>query len=122
MTKLTSLSEKDINTRKKCLKRPGTSVKDPYKTLPPIFSTKEDEQLEGYFVEEETGIQNGGVAMVAYAKMQFTRMTEAEREKFSNTLLKYCKLDTLAMVMIREEFNRLIRNYTVPLDGLAIVE
>lgn len=83
-------------------------VKDPYKTLPPIFDSETDKELEGYFVDEEAGIQNGGAAMTAYAKMQFTRMTVAEREKFSHALLKYCELDTLAMVMIWEEFKRLV--------------
>lgn len=89
-------------------RNPDGSVKDPYKTLPPIFDPGTDAQLEGYFVDEEAGIQNGGAAMTAYAKMQFTRMTDAERGKFSEALLKYCELDTLAMVMIWEEFCRLI--------------
>lgn len=65
------------------------SVKDPYKTLPPVFDPETDERLEGFFVDDETGIQNGGAAMTAYAKMQFTRMTEGERSKFRDSLLKY---------------------------------
>ena len=40
--------------------------------------------------------------MMAYAKMQFSEMSEQEREFYRNALLKYCELDTLAMVMIYE--------------------
>lgn len=83
------------------------TVKDPYKTLPPIFSRETDEELDGYFVDESLGIDNGGAAMTAYAKMQFTIMTKEERQKFREALLKYCELDTLAMVMVWEEFHRL---------------
>ena len=34
--------------------------------------------------------------------MQFTEMSEMEREHLRSMLLKYCELDTLAMVMILE--------------------
>jgi len=36
--------------------------------------------------------------------MQFTDMTDAEREALRNALLQYCELDTLAMVMIYEHW------------------
>ncbi len=38
--------------------------------------------------------------MAAYAKMQFAEITDFERERIISGLLKYCELDTLAMVMI----------------------
>ena len=38
--------------------------------------------------------------MTAYCRMQFSEMSDYEREKLKTTLLKYCELDTLAMVMI----------------------
>jgi len=40
--------------------------------------------------------------MTAYARMQFTEMTEFESKELQKALLKYCELDTLAMVMIWE--------------------
>ena len=40
--------------------------------------------------------------MTAYAKMQFSEMSDAERSAVSSALLKYCELDTLAMVMLFE--------------------
>jgi len=40
--------------------------------------------------------------MMAYCYSQFTEMSEAEREAIRASLLKYCELDTLAMVMLVE--------------------
>jgi hypothetical protein len=45
-------------------------------------------------------IADGGAAMTAYARMQFTQMSEAECDRVSSALLKYCELDTFAMVLI----------------------
>ena len=39
---------------------------------------------------------------MAYARMQFEVMSDYEREELKRALLKYCELDTLAMVMIVE--------------------
>lgn len=49
-----------------------------------------------------TKIANGGAALTAYSRMQFVEMTEAERQQLRSALLKYCELDTLAMVMVYE--------------------
>jgi hypothetical protein len=40
--------------------------------------------------------------MIAYAKLQDSRMPVSEREKLRKQLLRYCELDTLAMVMVYE--------------------
>jgi len=45
-------------------------------------------------------IQEGGTAMMAWARMQFDDVAEQERERVFQALLRYCELDTLAMVMI----------------------
>jgi hypothetical protein len=39
---------------------------------------------------------------IQFSKMQFSEMTEQERNAIIRGLLKYCELDTLAMVMIYE--------------------
>ena len=39
---------------------------------------------------------------MAYAKMQFEHMSDYERNELQTSLLTYCELDTLAMVMIYE--------------------
>ena len=44
--------------------------------------------------------------MIAYARMQFSEMAESERRAIQQALLKYCELDTLAMVMLWEYWNR----------------
>jgi len=46
--------------------------------------------------------REGGAAMMAWAAMQFSDMGEGERKRIAEALLKYCELDTLAMVMIYE--------------------
>ncbi|MBK7892153.1 MAG: DUF2779 domain-containing protein [Bdellovibrionales bacterium] len=79
------------------------AVKDPYLRLPPIFSDLDLEEMDSLIMDGS--IADGGAAMTAYSRMQFTEMTAAERERVANALLKYCELDTLAMVMIWEYWN-----------------
>jgi len=76
------------------------SVVDPYKRLPPIFSDLDLETMDSLVTDGS--IADGGAAMTAYSRMQFTEMSDAESEKVSKALLKYCELDTFAMVMIFE--------------------
>jgi hypothetical protein len=79
---------------------PEGKVLDPYKTLEPIFSTEEDRIIESLY--PETAVADGGAAMMAYARMQFTEMDEHEAQRISQALLRYCELDTFAMVMLFE--------------------
>jgi hypothetical protein len=73
---------------------------DPYKLLPPVF---EDIELnEGERVYDSDELNEGGAAMTAYCRMQFSEMSGAEREAIISALLKYCELDTLAMLLIYE--------------------
>ena len=76
-------------------------VTDPYKLLPPL-APDIPEGVEQLF-DDET-IDEGGAAMVAYAKSQFTQMKPGEVEALRTGLLRYCELDTLAMVMLWEEW------------------
>ncbi len=79
---------------------PEGKVLDPYKTLEPIFSPEEDRVIEALY--PETALADGGAAMMAYARMQFTEMDEQEAQRISQALLRYCELDTFAMVMLFE--------------------
>ncbi len=88
------------------IKNSDGTVKDPYKLLPPIFTDYDQGVLDRMFPEEE--LNNGAAALVAYARMQFTQMNETERSLLRGALLKYCELDTLAMVMLVEELRNLI--------------
>jgi len=78
-------------------------IANPYKMLPPVFQNWSEEDIENTLSEIED-IQNGGAALTAYSRLQYTDMEESEIAKLSKALLKYCELDTLAMVMIFEHF------------------
>ena len=75
-------------------------VKDPYKLLPNLFTniSKKDHIL----LTQEDEINNGSAALTAYAKIQSTEIYTEERTALETGLLRYCELDTLAMVMIFE--------------------
>lgn len=89
------------------VKEEDGKIIDPYKLLPPLLDGLYDEDVE-FLLAEENAIAGGGAAMMAYAKMQFTQMTDIERSLIIDGLLRYCELDTFAMVMIWEHFNHLI--------------
>ena len=75
-------------------------VKDPYDLLPKLFPG--EISVDKRLLTNEVELKNGGAALMAYAKMQFEDMSDYERGTLENALLKYCELDTLAMVMIYE--------------------
>ena len=79
---------------------------DPYKLLPQVFADVDPDKLS--FFEEDEKLKDGGAAMTAFAKMQFTEMGEEERRATIEALLKYCELDTLAMVMLWEHWRKLV--------------
>ena len=75
---------------------------DPYELLKEfkdIIYNEDVFQSEGM---EELEISEGGAAATAYARLQFEDVSAEERTKISNALLRYCEVDTLAMVMIYE--------------------
>lgn len=80
----------------------GDSVIDPYKQLPTLFQDAPEEIDE--LLSEDDSLANGGAALTAYAKIQFTEMSDYEREELRSALLKYCELDTFAMVVIYESW------------------
>ncbi|GAG12686.1 unnamed protein product, partial [marine sediment metagenome] len=74
---------------------------DPYKTLPKIFDECDEEQLD-QLVKGFDEIKEGGAALTAYLKLQFSEVPKEQRKRLKEGLLKYCELDTMAMVMIWE--------------------
>jgi len=81
-------------------------VIDPYKLLPKLFEDISDKDFA--LLSEDDELRDGGSALTAYAKMQFEEMSDYERQEISKALLKYCELDTLAMVMLFEGWKDLI--------------
>ena len=78
---------------------------DPYKTLPPVFDEYDEDQLDS-LVEDLENIAHGGAAMIAYQKLQFSSVPEDQRQQIRQALLKYCELDTMAMVMIWDYWDK----------------
>ena len=81
-------------------------VKDPYKHLPRMFTDISDHDVE--LLSEGDELNNGGLALTAYAKLQFTHMSDYEREELKQALLCYCETDTVAMVFLYEAWREMI--------------
>ncbi len=86
-------------------------VINPYKSLSPIarYITDNSEALsvlenksDSEEIDGDSQINNGGLALYAYGKMQFSNISEEYRDALSKALLSYCELDTMAMVFILE--------------------
>ncbi len=75
-------------------------VMDPYKLLPSMFQDSSEHDQE--MLLGDNVIADGGAALVAYARLQFEDIPANELQEIRKALLKYCELDTLAMVMIIE--------------------
>jgi len=88
---------------------PDGKVENPYKHLDTIASFLEvtPEELERFDTAKQLdeSIANGGAALAAYTKLQFSdaECTEALKE----ALLRYCELDTMSMVFIWEYFHEM---------------
>ncbi len=81
-------------------------VTDPYKRLPKMFADVSNKDMQLLSTSDE--LSDGGAALTAYGRMQFEEMSDYEREEIRQALLKYCELDTLAMVMIYEGWRELL--------------
>ena len=72
----------------------SSTQSDPYGTLPNLDTIESSKRLF-----DDEAIRDGGAAMMAYAKCQFTEISTEKIASLRAALLKYCELDTLAMVM-----------------------
>jgi hypothetical protein len=79
-------------------------VINPYQLLPPVFKDIDAESIETLELDRELHISEGGAATVAYGRLQFSDVSSAQRESVHRSLLRYCELDTLAMIMVFEAF------------------
>lgn len=82
-------------------------IVNPYDRLPKLFDEIDQEKLE--LMSQEDKIQHGGAASTAYARLQFIDISNEERDALCQGLLRYCELDTLAMVMLYEGWMDIIR-------------
>ena len=81
------------------LKMDGKEVVNPYSLLPILDEAPKDAML----------IKNGGAAQAAYSLLQSKALDPSEKEYLESSLLQYCELDTLAMVMIYQYFSEVCR-------------
>jgi hypothetical protein len=81
----------------------GQSYLNPYDLLGnPLGLTQQKlEELEE-LNDSSIEIKNGAMAIIAYSFVQNNNLTLQEVNTYRNALLRYCELDTLAMVMVFE--------------------
>ena len=82
-------------------------VSDPYERLPKMFQDMPEKNIN--LSIEDDSLSDGGAALMAYGKMQFSEISEYKRKELIQALLKYCELDTLAMVMIFEGWREMLK-------------
>lgn len=85
------------------------TVENPYKHLDAIASFLQvtPEELEHFDTarQMEESIANGGAALAAYTKLQFSDAVCTDA--LAKALLRYCELDTMSMVFIWEYFREM---------------
>lgn len=86
------------------------SVSDPYKSLKNYAKDLLPADIELDQGAEASIIADGGAAATAYARLQFEDITAETRQKIISALLRYCELDTLAMVMVVQGWQGIIQN------------
>jgi len=82
----------------------GKTVLNPYKLLPPLsdYLNMDEATAEAIGDAAESQIANGGAALTAYSELQFS--DNVMSDALSKALLRYCELDTMAMVFLWEYF------------------
>jgi hypothetical protein len=76
----------------------GGALRDPYERLKTLAA----EMLGEEPAPDDVEVAEGGAAAMAYARLQFEDLSAAQRTQIEQALLRYCELDTFAMVMIME--------------------
>src|SRR5690606_37079884 len=107
-----NLTSKNFNNEYRFIIINDGVPQNPYKLLPPLFEGLSNAELEGAIENasnEIPQIADGGAALFAYAKLQEPTVSDLERLETKKALLRYCELDTLAMVMIYECFRELCK-------------
>ena len=99
-----NMTSKNFPSDYKWLRIKDGEIEDPYKSLDKPFKDWDTDFERKSDIEE---INNGGAALTAYGLTQYTDMSTEERNTLSEALLKYCELDTLAMVMVFEHLREI---------------
>lgn len=81
---------------------------EPYELLRRYGADLLGEEVRAVEDPDELAITEGGAAATAYARLQFEDVDAETRLKIREALLRYCELDTLAMVMIVQGWRGLL--------------
>jgi hypothetical protein len=73
---------------------------DPYERLRELGAQLLGEEVRPGEDPDDLAICEGGAAATAYARLQFESLAPDARKHLEQALLRYCELDTLAMVMV----------------------
>jgi len=82
---------------------------EPYELLRRYGADLLGEEVRAGEDPDELAITEGGAAATAYARLQFEDVDAVTRLKIREALLRYCELDTLAMVMIVQGWRGLLK-------------
>ena len=90
---------------------PGSDGKptDPYELLREYGSDLIGEEVLPGEDPDELVIAEGGAAATAHSRLQFEDISIESRAKINAALLRYCELDTLAMVMIVQGWKNFLK-------------
>lgn len=89
--------------------QPGNPVLDPYSLLPPIFDDVSPEEIAALEFNLDAELADGIAATIAYMRLQSEIMPTDTRLRIEKALLRYCELDTLAMVMVVQAWQGWLR-------------
>jgi hypothetical protein len=84
------------------------AINDPYARLKQYAKDMLPEGVEETSEGGTSIIAEGGAAATAYARLQFEDVDDQARERIKSALLRYCELDTLAMVMVVQAWKSFI--------------
>ena len=92
---------------------PDGRAVSPYKKLPKVatYLPGDPERVRRLLAHQDESLEsisNGGEALTAYGLLQFCKEGSSKAQALESALLRYCELDTLAMVFIWEYFNEMI--------------
>jgi hypothetical protein len=86
----------------------GASACDPYALLRDFGTDLMGDAVLPGPDPDEMVIAEGGAAAMAYARLQFETLQPQVRLQIQQALLRYCELDTLAMVMVVQGWQRVV--------------
>jgi hypothetical protein len=86
---------------------PNTNNYDPYVILKNLAYSLLPDNIDEFSEENSSIIAEGGSAAIAYERLQYENLNIEERIKIKESLLRYCELDTLAMVMVIQAWDNI---------------